>query len=178
MIEIVREELTRDRKEMIDTLKELLMGMILTKVQQVGIRNVQDGSYCKHQKHVCKAFRNCTSRDEALQFWKVFYDFEKDIPNWKIEVSSAAMIHLGWVFVPEEILNWKGITFAERLASHVLNEYRKGLNKYGAKGNPGYRLSKCRDNESKEMVAPETDYVWPEYIKCLEVSNYNKVVEK
>jgi hypothetical protein len=92
-------------------------------------------------------------------------------PNWQFDIATSAMIKMRFMYEPEELRNTKEITFKERLCTFVITQLRKSLNKYGKNGIPGYKLARVRTSEHASIKGKSSNYIWPEYIKCWEVSN-------
>jgi hypothetical protein len=81
------------------------------------------------------------------------------------------MIKLRFIYEAEELRNTKEITFTERLCTFVITQLRKSLNKYGKSGIPGFKLARVRTSEHALIKGKSFSYIWPEYIKCWEVSS-------
>jgi hypothetical protein len=144
--------------------------LLLHLAKIAGVRN-KDGSTCKSHQQLCHVFRDSETTEEAVVFWKIYYDYVTKFPNWQFDVATSAMIKMRFMYEPEELRNTKEITFTERLCTFVITQLRKSLNKYGKNGIPGYKLAKVRKSEHASIEGKSSNEIWPEYIKCWEVRN-------
>jgi hypothetical protein len=152
-----------------DKIRGIMCKLLLHLAKNAGVRN-KDGSTCKSHQQLCHVFRDSKTKEEAIVFWKIYYDYVSKFPNWQFDIATSAMIKMRFIYEPEELQITKEITFTERLCTFVITQLRKSLNKYGKNGIPGFKLAKVRTLEHASIKGKSFNYIWPEYIKCLEVS--------
>jgi hypothetical protein len=169
LIELVKKELKDDRDDLMDKIRGILCKLLLQLAKNAGVRN-NDGSTCKSHQQLCHVFRDSETKEDAVVFWKIYYDYVTKFPNWQFDIATSAMIKMRFIYEPEELRITKEITFAERLCTFVITQLRKSLNKYGKNGKPGFKLARVRSLEHASIKGKSSNYIWPEYIKCWEVS--------
>jgi hypothetical protein len=111
-----------------DKIRGIMCKLLLSLAKTAGVRN-KDGSTCKSHQQLCQVFRDSKSKEDAVVFWKIYYDYVTKFPNWQFDIATSAMIKMRFIYEPEEQRITKEITFTERLCTFVITQLRKSLNK-------------------------------------------------